>query len=159
MIASKISGSDFSSFNAPNTGEQSSFSNKGYSKFLHKLSKTGRVSLRRPDIWAYDCRAPRAARLPSWKPNCNTRNQLGESLLGISGVMPAGAIDSTQSFKTTSSFRASGGVWPVARVYFFSGFKAHLSQSIHGGLWETDWYLKGRVFLLAAREGRSKRGS
>ena len=147
MIASKISGSWFSGFFSHFMGEQSSFSNLDFSIFLHKSSKTGRVSLRRPDIWAYDCRAPRAARLPSWKPNCNTRNQLGESLLGISGVMPAGAIDLTQSFKTTSSFRVCGGVWRVARVYFFSGLKAHFR------------YLTNRVFLLAAREGRSKRGS
>ena len=109
MIESKISGNYFSSFDSPNMGEQSSFSNKDYSSSLHKLSKTGRVSLRRPDIWAYDCCAPRAARLPSWKPNCNTRNQLSESHFGVSGIMSVGAIDSVQSFKTTSSFRASGG--------------------------------------------------
>ncbi len=134
------------------------FKSFSISSFIRELICNGVASMRQIDSTAHEYYAPRAALLPSWKPNYNTRNHLSDSPQFISGNLPVGEPGPVQFFRANllKSSRPQRIDGCACSFFLFS------NALIQHRMWPPDGLMqifdKGS-FLLAAGEGRSQRGS
>ena len=98
MITSNKSGGRFIAPLSSGSVFLSSFMSLATSRFFREPISNGVAFLRHKDK-AHEYYTPRAARLPSWKPNYNTRNHLSDGITRIFGKLSTGARNLVQFFR------------------------------------------------------------
>ena len=126
--------------------------------FFRELICNGVAFVRQIDSTAHEYYALQAARLPSWKPNYNTRNHLSDNPAIVTGKLSASEQVGVQFFRAnllnSSLLRRIAGC--ACSFFTFS------TALILNRQWSPDGLIKifdKSFFLLAAGEGRWQRGS
>lgn len=127
MITSNKSGGSFIARFSSESVFLSSFMSLATSRFFRESISNG-VAISRHKDKTHEYYTPRAARLPSWKPNYNTRNHLSDGITRIFGKLSTGARNRVQFFRANLLNSSLLRRIPGCACSFFNFFLALISS-------------------------------